>query len=907
MGEFMRRERGKETAGSARLTGAVRLRWLAAVLCLAFLFGGGAFLQAAEKRKVAVLPFRIHSLQPMEQLKLQLQEMLSSKMAGEEFQVLSPAEVNSHPMARFPVSEVRDAVAVGKEMGADYVILGSLTHVGRKISLDIKAVDVSSQKPPFSLFVVEDDLEKLTDAVDRASQSLSNQLAGFVQVDSVVVRGNKRIEAEAILAVVESRKGDKLDQEKLDKDLRSVFSMGFFRDVTVESEDGANGKIVIVNVNEKPSISKITFQGNKKESEENLKKEIGIKLYSILNESETKQSINRLKEYYRQKGYYNVEIKTEIKDLPANEISLNYEIDEGQKLYITKIEFTGNTKFSSRELRNLMENSEKNMLSWIFKTGLLDKNKLDFDLQKIAAFYHNHGYIKAKTGEPNISVGEKGITITIEIIEGVQYAVDKVRIEGDLIKPEEELLKKIKINKEKYFSREIVRKDTLLLKNVWADEGYAYAEVFPQIREDDKTSLVDITYQVSQNKKVRFERINITGNTVTRDKVIRRELKVIEGDTFSGTEMKKSSQNLNRLGYFEDVEVQTKKGSQDDLMVLDVAVKERPTGSFSFGAGYSSFDNMIGMFSVSQNNLFGRGQKIEAAASLGQRTQEIDLRFIEPWLMDKPISMENDLYKFKREYFEYTKDSLGGAIRFAFPIGFDVDFTRGIAGYGYDDAEISDVLDTTSNIIKDMIGRHVTSSSTVGIRRNTKDKPWDTREGSYNQITYEYAGGPLGGDVGFDKYLATSAWYFPLPWTTSFMAQGRWGYVVQRGDEELPVYQKFRIGGINSIRGFDDYSISPKDPETDDRIGGEKMVIFNFEYRFPLLREQGITSLVFFDAGNSWSKEEGYSLSNIKKSVGTGIRWYSPIGPLRLEYGWVIGPKEDEASGNMAFSVGGLF
>jgi outer membrane protein insertion porin family len=862
--------------------------------------------QAQEKKTVAILPFRVHSLQPLEQVRVQLQEMFSSQMGKEGLQVVKIEEVNDHPMARLPVLEAKDAVALGKDLNADFVIHGSLTHIGRKISLDVKAVDVHSARPPFSLFVVEDDIEKLSDAVERATHSLSNQIAGFIQIDSVMVKGNRRIEAEAILAVVESRKGDRLDQEKLDKDLRAIYAMGFFKEVDLEIEDGPKGKVVIVNVTEKPSISKIAFEGNKKENEDNLKKEIGIKLYSILNQSEVKQSINRLKEYYRQKGFYNVEINSDIREIPNNEVALTYKVDEGKKLYITKIAFTGNTHFSDRELKKLMEISEKGIFSFITKSGLLDRNKLEFDLQKVAAYYHNHGYIRAKTGEAKVATSEDGITVTIEVVEGEQYGVDKVRITGDLLKPEEELLKKVKIGKEKHYSREVVRKDTIALRDTYADEGYAYAEAVPQIEEDDQRKMVDITYRMSQKSKVRFERINVTGNNVTRDKVIRRELKVAEGEYFSGKDLKKSTQNLHRLGFFEDVEIQNKKGSEDDLMVLDVAVKERPTGSFSIGAGYSSFDKMIGMFNISQNNLFGRGQKLAATGSIGSRTTEVDLSFTEPWLFDRPISAEVDLYNFEREYFEYTKDSLGGALRFGFPLGLD-DYTKGLAGYGYETADISDVADNASIAIRDMVGTNVTSSATVGIRRNSKDRPWNTREGSYNQFTYEYAGGPLGGDVGFDRYQATSAWFFPLPWNTAFMAQGRWGLVVQRDDEKLPVYQKFRLGGINTIRGFDDYSVSPRDPRTGDRIGGEKMAILNLEYRFPLIREQGIMGVLFFDAGNSWTDEQGYDFGDVKKSIGTGIRWYSPIGPLRLEYGWVIGPEGDEPSGNFHFSVGGLF
>ncbi|MBN1104175.1 MAG: outer membrane protein assembly factor BamA [Deltaproteobacteria bacterium] len=907
MGIYKRkdRDRGMDRSWCAARCFGPWIPWVLVMVGLALSPPG--ILQAQEAKIVAVLPFRVHALQPMDQLREQIQGMLTERLAKEGLRVVSPDVVNSHPLARLPLTETKDVVTLGKDVKADFVILGSLTHVGKKISLDLKALDVSSRKPPFSLFIVEDDVDRLAEATEMAATNLYNQIAGVVQIDSIVVRGNRRIESDAILAVLQCKKGDPLDQEKIDKDLRAIFAMGFFKDVNIDTEDGPKGKVVVIHVNEKPSISSIGFTGNQKEKEEDLKKESGIKLYAILNQSEIKQSINRLKEYYRQKGYYNVEIRDTVKELPSNEVSLVYEVDEGSKLYITKILFEGNTQFSERKLKGLMETSEKGLFSWITKSGLLDKKKLEFDCHKIASFYHNHGYIKAKTGEPEVKVEETGLTVRIQIIEGDQYMVNEVRVEGELLKPEEELLKKTAIKKEKYFNREVVRKDSLALREIYANEGFAYAEVVPVTREDDKTHQVDITYKITKNKKVRFERINIAGNTVTRDKVIRRELKAVEGNTFSGHDMKRSIQNLHRLGFFDDVEVQTKKGSQDDLMVLDVNVKERPTGSFSFGAGYSSFDNMIATFNIAQNNLMGRGQKLSATAYIGSKTQQFDIRFTEPWLLDKDLSMDIDLFNFKRQWYEYTKDSMGGALRFAFPIGLD-EFTKGFAGYGYEDADITDVWDHAAYAIQDMKGRNVTSSVTLGIRRNSKDRPWDTREGSLNSISFEYAGDPLGGTVAFEKYLATTCWYFPMPWNTVLMAQGRWGYVEQReADGKLPVYQKFRIGGINTIRGFDDYDVSPKDPATNDPIGGECMQIYNLEYRFPLFKEQGIKGLVFFDVGNSTTKDDGFTFSDIKKSVGTGMRWYSPVGPLRLEYGWVIGPEGDDPSGNWHFSVGGVF
>lgn len=857
---------------------------------------------------IGVLPIRVHSLQPMEHLREGLQETLSARLAEAGFEVIPPEKINAHPMAYLPAFEVREVRAIGREVGARWVITGSLTQVGARLSLDLRGVDASGERPPFSVFVVEEDTAALSQAAERAAESIYNQVAGVVQIERIEVEGNRRIEKDAILAVIDSREGDKLDQDKLDRDLRAVYKMGYFTDVNIKLEEGDKGRIVIFEVEEKPSISSIVFNGNEELDDDDLEEEIGIRPYSILNRGEVTQSVNRLKEFYRQKGYYNAKIREEIRELSENEVSLVYEIEEGEKVYITKIEFAGNEVFDDGKLRGLMETSEKGFFSWITKSGLLDMKKLDFDLHRIESFYHNHGYIKARTGEPEITYLEgEGLKVTIEVIEGPRYNVGEVDVAGDLIWEKERLLGELKIDQEEYFNREVVRLDVQSLRELYANEGFAYAEVDPRVIEHDETRKVDITYTVGKGSKVRFERINITGNRVTRDKVIRRELKAIEGEYYSHQALKKGTQNLHRLGFFEEVEVQTEKGSSEDLMVVDVNVKERPTGSFSIGAGYSSFDRTMGMMQVAEENLFGYGQELSLSARLGARTQEFDLRFTEPWFMDRPISAGVDLYKWEREYYDYTKDSLGGALRFRFPIGIDEEYTRVSVRYKYDDADITDIDDNAAFVIKDMEGRNVTSSITLGLLRDSKDRPFHTKEGSLNEIYYEYAGGFLGGDSGFHKVTASSAWYFPWRWDTVLLLRGQWGYVAQQGSGKLPVYEKFFLGGIDSVRGFEYATISPRDPDTDDRIGGEKMMAYTVEYRFPLVMEYGMMGLVFFDAGNVFTKDEGYGFGGIRKSAGTGIRWYSPVGPLRIEYGWNIDPRDDEPGGNWEFTVGGRF
>jgi outer membrane protein insertion porin family len=876
------------------------------VLLLFLLFFLPPNVMALSSEKIAVLPFKIYMPKSMDHLVSGLQEMLTIRLAKEGFHLIDPVTINKSELSRIKVSELDFARKMGKEKGIDWIIKGSLTQIGKRISLDLIIIPTSTEKRPFSIFVVGDSIDKIDKVIDKTAITATNRMKGIIQIDSVSVKGNRRIEADAILAVVESQKGTKYDQDILNQDLRSIYQMGFFEDVQIETEESPGGKSVIFKVGEKPSIGKITLLGTKSLDKEDLLDVLGIKKYSIINRKAIKDSLERLKEHYHQKGYYNVEIIESIEDLPNNEVALIYKIDEKDKAYIKKISFEGNVGFDDDDLKDLMETSEKGFFSFLTESGNLDDKKLESDIFKIKSFYQNNGYIKARVSEPDISYkASEGLIITITIDEGPQYAIGKVMFTGDLIKDADELYQELKITKEKVYNREVIRSDTLSLSEIYSDEGYAFVDVSADIKEDDKEHTVDITYKIMKGKKVRFERIAITGNDKTRDKVIRRELKVIEGGYFSGKKLKRSTQNLYRLGFFDEVDVNTKKGSSDEEMILDLHVKERPTGMFSFGIGYSSVEHTLGTIQISQENLFGRGQSLSARASLSNKAARYTISFIEPWLFDKPLSAGIDLYNWEYEYDEYTKDSTGGKLKLGFPLGLD--FTRGSAIYTYDDAEIRDVLETSSQTIKDMIGRSVTSSLTFGISRDSRDRRFNARHGSVNTLNVEYAGGFLGGDNYFTKYRARSAWFFPFFLDSAFSIQGKWGYIDQRPGGELPVYEKFTLGGMNTVRGFEYGDISPVDPATGDRIGGEKMMVYNIEFRFPLQKEQGVMGVLFFDAGNVFTKDEDYTFSGIRSGAGLGIRWYSPAGPLRLEWGKNLDPEPGESESVWEFTIGTPF
>ena len=882
------------------------LKYIIILLCLLI----PVRVQAQVKGKVAVLPFMVQSLEPLDDYKVGLQQMLASLMAEKGYHVISPDTVNKHPSASSASFETREIISLGKDLEADWVIRGSLTQVGEKISLDLNVTDVSAVKAPFSIFMIEDNIDRLADALKNSAAGIDNRISGIMQIGTIQVKGNRRIEAEAVLAAIESKKGDTFDKDQLDRDLRAIYRMGYFSDVNIETEDGPNGKIITFNVTEKPVIIKISFEGNKEYKEDKLTEELGIKKYSIYNQSDVKQSINRLKEFYRKKGFYNTKITDKIEELPNNEASLIYVIDEGGKVYIKKIEFIGNKIFSDKALKKTMVTKEKSFFYWFTSAGILDRNKLEYDTMKIRSFYNNNGYIGAQVGEPEIKYNEeeKGLTITIPIIEGDQYKVNNVRIEGDLIKPESELLGYVKVNKEKAFNREVMFNDIQKLKDVYADEGYAYTEIEhtePISKEDSKNHLIDVIYKIDKKKMVRIERINITGNSITRDKVIRRELKIVEGDFFSGTNLNKSTSNLYRLGYFKDLEAKTRNGSQDDLMIVDVNVKEQPTGAFSVGAGYSAFDKVFMSVSISQDNLFGRGQALNLQASMGGRTKEFNLTFTEPWLFDKPLSSSINIYNWQTQYDEYTKDSKGGSLGFGFLLGID-DYTRGSIRYSYDNARITNIYSNAALIIQSMVGSNLKSSVTVGIGRNSTDQPWNTTKGSVNSLAAEDAGGILGGNSYFTKYTGLSEWFFPVWRSTVLMTKASVGYVVQRAGGTLPIYEKFMLGGFDSVRGYEWGDISPVDPATGGVIGGDKMWLWNLEYRYPFLQKEGVWGLVFFDTGNAFKRDDSWK-TGARRSVGFGIRWRSPMGPIVLEYGIKLGKRPGESSGGLEFNMGQSF
>ncbi|MDP3285199.1 MAG: outer membrane protein assembly factor BamA, partial [Desulfobacterales bacterium] len=373
--------------------------------------------------------------------------------------------------------------------------------------------------------------------------------------------------------------------------------------------------------------------------------------------------------------------------------------------------------------------------------------------------------------------------------------------------------------------------------------------------------VVNINFIINKGKQVYFEEIVIGGNTKTRDRVIRRELLVYEQELYSGVKLKKSMLNLHRLDYFEDIKVNTSKGSSDDKMLLNIDVAEKPTGAFSFGAGYSSMEKVFGMASIAQRNLFGKGQVLSLKTQLGSVSNKYTLSFTEPWLFDMPLSAGFDLYSWEYDYDTYDRDSRGAGVRFGYPV---YDFTKLYLNYAFDDADIRNIEIDAPDSIKEMEGNNVSSSITTALKYDSRDKVFNPTEGSEHTVSVQYAG--LGGDIGFTRYIAETGWFIPLFKGTVGSIHAKTGYVSQNQGGKLPSYERFNLGGINSLRGFEREDLSPKKLNSEGvltEIGGNKFVQFNLEFLFPLIKEAGVMGVLFFDTGDVYDNHESVNLGNL--------------------------------------------
>jgi outer membrane protein insertion porin family len=720
-------------------------------------------------------------------------------------------------------------------------------------------------------------------------------------VNSIEIRGLKRIEESAIKSKITQRVGDPISQEKVSEDIKSIFNMGYFEDTRAEIEPFEGGIKLIYVVKEKPTIARIEFQGNKKLDDSKLKEKLTITTGSIADAVLIQDNANRLRAFYEEEGYWLSSIVPVTKRISPDEVSLTYQIEEGSKVKIKKINIEGNKAIPAKLIKKTMATKEWGIFSFITSSGYYRKDQMDVDIEKIRDLYFDRGFIKVAIGEPEIKLtsDRKGMNITIPVSEGDQFKISSVEFSGNKVFSDDEIKKRITLIPNTPFSKANLRRDIFSISELYSENGYAIATVTPDLIPDENARLVKVSLKIDEGDKYRIGKIEISGNTKTRDKVIRREVRLDEGDVFNSKLLKRSYERINNLNFFENVDINPKPRPEEKLVDLEVKVKERPTGYLSVGGGYSSVDKLIGMVEVTQGNLFGRGQLLKLRGEFGARTTDYELTFKDPWFMDKPIFFSATLYKLIKEYIEFNKKSAG----FGLSLGKDLsEYVRGDITYNYENATIYNVSENAATIIKEQEGTFSTSSLTPSIVRDSRDNYLDPTRGSRNSIYLTYAG--LGGKNKYIKSELDSAWFFPIK-KTAFMLRGRFGYAAGIWGENLPLYERFYVGGIYTIRGLDWGDAGPKDEKTGDPIGGTSELIFNVEYIFPILTEMKLKGVVFFDTGNAYESFDNFG--KLRYTTGAGIRWISPMGPIRIEWGYNLNRKAGENASRVEFTFGSFF
>ncbi len=850
-----------------------------------------------ELKKVALFPFDIYSEKEPAALQKQISEAVQNELLRTRSVRIIPQEAFAKYVAGKRIDE-NLALKTGRTIEADYVIIGSLSQLGKTLSMDSKVIDIRSGQIVQGIFAQGTIAEGIANISARLADKLALKVAGERRIASVVIAGNKKIETNAILNVIKGVKGKLFSPADLSADIKTIYKMGYFSDVRVIVADSPEGKKITFTVQEKPLVTDLKIKGNEAIDTKDIEAVLTVRTKQFLDVGKIISDAEKIKTLYGNKGYFNAEVKYEIDKKSDKDIRLTYNIKEDRRLYIKSISFTGNAAFTGKELKNMMETNEWGIFHFLTDSGVLKEDKLKEDVKKLNAYYLNNGYVNAKISDAEITHDKEWIYVQIPLAEGKRFKVGKVGIGGDTIAvPREELLKKLQIQTKDYYDREAIMKDIDFLSQAYNDEGYAYADVTPVTVPDEKEQKVNIQYDVVKGEMVYINRISIGGNTKTRDKVIRRQVDIIEGDLFNRGKLKSSYMKLNRLRYFEEVDFQTEKGSEKNLMDVNIRVKEKPTGMVSIGAGYSAVEQAILTAQISQGNLFGRGQSVGITGQLGGATRSYQIFFIEPWLFDIPLWSKSELWNYAQTWDTYSVDSNGFGETLGYPLWQNV---TGYIGYRLSLDKVKDVQDNASSLVKQQEGVTLTSGVTFSLVRETTDDYIFPTKGSKNAGSIEHTGGILQGDVSYTKYTANSSWYFPIPWDSVFAVRGKFGYLQGHDDKEVPIYTRFYLGGIGSLRGL--RNIGPVDPTTGDVIGGMTMMLYTAEYIFPLIKNAGMKGVFFFDTGNAW--ESGYHFDDMRKTCGAGIRWYSPIGPLRLEYGYVLDRKDEEAAGRWEFTIG---
>jgi outer membrane protein insertion porin family len=776
---------------------------------------------------------------------------------------------------------------------------------------------------------------------------------------SLAVRGAAKIETSTIISRSTLAVGGAADAAAIRDAIKAIYRMGYFDDVSIEQEPGPDGVNLLIVVSERPTLTEVRYEGYSQIGEDKLKEQVTLTPQTAVDLRAVNAAATKIQQYYQSEGYADARVIPVTKTVSPGAVSVTFYVEEGTRAKIRAVTFEGNSRVPTKRLRKVVTTKSYFWLtSWVTSRGIFKQDDLEQDAERLRDFYLNEGYVQVQVGSPRI-VPEpkgKGVRVTYPVEEGEQYTVARITLSGHTVLGSSELREGLALREGDIFRRNLLRQDMSLLTDRYGERGYAFVDIRPQFVPRPESRSIDLTYEIREGRPVMVRTVTVEGNEKTYDRVIRRELRVAEQELVNTKALKRSFQRINNLNFFENVEI-LPNPIGDDQMDISVRVKEKPTGTFSLGGGYSSVDRFVYQASVEQGNLFGRGQLLRARMEKSTaRTSNYSITFREPYLFDRPVAGTVDLYSNERRLTTYKNSRNGFSVGlnrwFGEYVSAGVSYTREVTRL-FDLTTYNPTLpscpvlsmcppdalidpDPTDNntpdappaIVEESLrGKVTTSSVGVTLARDTRDFAFDPREGQRHSLSIEHAGGPLQGDNRFYRIVTDHSAFFPAFWNTVFSLHLRFGYL---GGQQYPFAERFVVGGINTVRGFDYGAAGRVDERTGEIFGGNKELIFNAEYVFPLIQDAKMKGVLFFDAGRAFDDQGRYeldgvtplldpndkpmttgerlSIRNLRYSMGFGIRMLLPIGPIRLEWGYNLDSQPGEKSGAFPeFTIGSVF
>ncbi len=733
---------------------------------------------------------------------------------------------------------------------------------------------------------------------------------------SVEVTGNQRIDSNAIISFLALKDDQDIDETAISNALSNVYATGLFADVNVSKESGT----LLVKVVENPIISEISFEGNNRISNEDLTNEITLAPRAVYTKPALKKDVKRILDLYHKNARFATQVVPKVIQLEQNRINVVFEIDEGEQSEISKISFVGNKAYDNDKLRRVVSTKESRWYRFFSSDDNYDPERLAFDQELLRRYYVSHGYadFRVLDASAELTPDKSSFIITFTIDEGQIYNFGKVDVDSRIpAVASESLTDQLITNSTETFNADLVDETKERVTKKLGNLGYAFVKVKAQYNRDVKNAVIDISYVIEEGPRVYLEKIIISGNLRTLDQVIRREFRIAEGDPYNASQIQRSKQRIDNLGFFKNVVFSEEKGSADDKVVIRVAVEEKSTGELSFGAGFSTTDGALGDVSITERNLLGKGQYMKLNFTLASVRQEVDLSFTEPRFLGRDMQAGFDLFKIKRTSDSstssrtYDDDVIGGQVRLTYPV---TEFLNHTVRYSLRSDEITNVDSNASTFIKLQAGQNTTSLVGHSLVYDKRDNNFSPKEGYIVRFNQDLAG--LGGDAKFIRHELRGAYYTPTVNRELILKlAARAGNIFSYGGEDVRINDRFFIGG-NDIRGFQSDGIGPRDSVARDPLGGNTYISTTAELTFPLglPEELGVSGSVFTDAGTLFETDDNEALgspildeSSIRASFGVGVLWKSPLGPIRIDFAHPYLKESFDETEEIRFSFGTRF